>query len=105
MPRSITYGKPHPGELTGVLLLSLEETVDLVANFTVGHLDIILEVTIIVHEGEETVIGDVKLVRDISIPPFIFQWRMDSNNKKPDAQITWGNGGRELTSWNSRRLT
>ena len=50
-----------PGLLTGVLLLLLEETVDLVANLAIGHLDIILEVAVIGHEREEAVIGDVEL--------------------------------------------
>jgi hypothetical protein len=44
----------------GVLLLNLEELVDLLANLAIGHADIILGVTIIVHEGEETVVGDVE---------------------------------------------
>lgn len=47
---------------TGVLLLGLEELVDLVANLAVGHLDIILGVTFLVHEGEETVVRDVELL-------------------------------------------
>lgn len=48
-------------KLTDVLLLNSEELVDLVANFTVGHADVVLGVTVVVHEGEETVVGDVKL--------------------------------------------
>lgn len=51
------------GLLTGVLLVNLEELVDLVANLTVGHLDVVLGVTIIVHEGEEAIVGDVELLR------------------------------------------
>lgn len=47
--------------LTGVLLLSLEKLDNLVTNITVGHLDIVLDVAIVVHEREETVIGDVNL--------------------------------------------
>jgi hypothetical protein len=52
----------HRGENDDVcvLLISLEELGDLVANFTVGHANIILGVTIIVHEREETIIGDVE---------------------------------------------
>ena len=53
--------------LTGVLLLSPEQAVDLLADLTIGHLDIILVVTIIVHEGEETVIRDVKLGIHVSM--------------------------------------
>lgn len=48
-------------KLTGVLLLLLEELVDLVADLTVGNTDIVLGITVFVHEGEETIIGDVKL--------------------------------------------
>lgn len=48
-------------KLTGVLLLLLEELVDLVTDFTVGELDIVLGVAVVVHEGEETIVGDVKL--------------------------------------------
>lgn len=47
--------------LTGVLLLGLEETLDLLANLAVGHANVVLEVTLLVHEGEETIVGDVKL--------------------------------------------
>jgi hypothetical protein len=46
---------------TCVLLISLEKLGDFVANFTVGHANIILGVTIIVHEREEAIIGDVEL--------------------------------------------
>jgi hypothetical protein len=52
--------------LTGVLLVDLEKLVDLVANFTVGHADIILGVTVVVHKGEVAVIGDVELKREPS---------------------------------------
>jgi hypothetical protein len=49
--------------LTGVLLLLTEELVDLFANLTLGNLDIILGTTILRHEGEKAVVGDVKLVK------------------------------------------
>jgi hypothetical protein len=55
------------GLLTCVLLISLEELGDLVANFTVGHANIILGVTIIVHEREETIIGDVELQTQLDL--------------------------------------
>ena len=47
--------------LTGVLLLSAEELGDLVANFAIGHLDIILGVTIVGHQGKEAIVRDVQL--------------------------------------------
>ena len=47
--------------LTGVLLLLLEELGDLLANIVVGQRNIILGVTVISHEGEEAVVGDVEL--------------------------------------------
>jgi len=48
-------------EFTGVLLLVLEELVDLLANLALRDLDIVLGVTVVVHEGEETVVSDVEL--------------------------------------------
>jgi hypothetical protein len=51
------------GVLTGVLLIDLEELVDLLTNLTVGHADIILGVTVVVHERKEAVVGDVELGR------------------------------------------
>jgi hypothetical protein len=44
----------------GVLLIDLEELVDLVANLAVGHANIILEHAVLVHEVEETIVGDVE---------------------------------------------
>jgi hypothetical protein len=48
-------------KLTGVLLLLLEELGDLFADITVRDLDIVLGVAIVIHEGEEAIVGDVKL--------------------------------------------
>lgn len=44
----------------GILLIGLEQLDDLVTDLTVGHLDIILGVTIVVHQGEVAIIGDVE---------------------------------------------
>lgn len=49
------------GELTGVLLLSPEKTDDLLADLTVGDLDVVLGLTILLHEGEVVIVGDVEL--------------------------------------------
>lgn len=47
--------------LTGVLLLLGEELADLLANLTIGDLDIVLGVAVIGHQGQEVIIGDVEL--------------------------------------------
>ena len=49
--------------LTSILLFSAEEFLNLVANFTVGKLHVILGRAIIAHKREEVVISDVKLSR------------------------------------------
>jgi hypothetical protein len=54
-------------QLTGVLLINLEELVDLLTNLTVGHADIVLGVTVVVHEGEEAIVRDVELQQCVSI--------------------------------------
>lgn len=48
-------------ELTGILLVGAEELLDLFTDFTIWHLDIVLGGTVIRHEGQETVVGDVQL--------------------------------------------
>ena len=63
MPPSNSIGRIR-ALLTGVLLLSPEQAVDLLADLTIGHLDIILGVTIIVHEGEETIVRDIELQKN-----------------------------------------
>ena len=52
---------------TGVLLLLLEELGDLAANLTIGHLDVVLGVAVVVHKGEEAIVRNVKLKINISI--------------------------------------
>ena len=47
--------------LTSVLAVFLEELLDLFASLAIGNLNIILGGTIVGHEGEKVVIGDVKL--------------------------------------------
>lgn len=47
--------------LTGVFALVGEQLADLLTDFTVGNLDVVLGVAKIVHEGEETVVTDVQL--------------------------------------------
>ena len=48
-------------QLTGVLLLRLEKLGDLLTDLTIGHLDVVLGVTVIAHEGEVAVVGDIEL--------------------------------------------
>jgi hypothetical protein len=47
--------------LTSILLLNGEELLDLLANFALGNLDIILGLTIIGHQGEVTIVRDIEL--------------------------------------------
>ena len=46
---------------TGVLLLVPEELLDLGSDLAVGVLDVVLHGAVLRHEGEETIILDVKL--------------------------------------------
>lgn len=48
--------------LTGILFLSAEELLDLVANFTIRDLDIVLGCAIIRHQRKEAVLGNVELI-------------------------------------------
>lgn len=47
--------------LTGIFLLGAEKLLNLIANFAIRDLDIILGLTIISHKREEAIIRDVKL--------------------------------------------
>lgn len=47
--------------LTSVLGFLQEELLDLVTNFTIRKLDVVLGGAIVVHEREETIVGDVEL--------------------------------------------
>lgn len=49
------------GLLTDVLLILTEKLDDTLANLAVGELDIVLGVTVILHQGKEVIVGDVKL--------------------------------------------
>jgi hypothetical protein len=49
-------------KLTGVFLFGGEKLVDLLANFSLGNLDIVLGLTIIGHQGEETIIRNIELL-------------------------------------------
>ena len=57
--RSRAYRSPE--RLTSVLAVLNEELVDLVANLTIGNLDVVLGGAIVGHEGKETVVSNVKL--------------------------------------------
>lgn len=48
--------------LTGILLLDLEELLDLFADLTLWDLDVVLGGTVIRHERQETVVGNVELL-------------------------------------------
>lgn len=47
--------------LTAVLLLIVEHAADTVAHLTFGDLDVVLGVTVLVHQGKEVVVSNVKL--------------------------------------------
>jgi len=44
----------------GILLLGSEELINLLANFSIGNLHIILGLTIVSHQGKETIIRDIE---------------------------------------------
>lgn len=48
-------------KLTDVLLLITEHALNTGTNVVVGELDVVLGVTVVLHEGEETIVGDVEL--------------------------------------------
>ncbi len=50
------------GLLTGFFLLGMEESLDLLANLPFRNLDIILGLAVIGHQGEESIIRDIKLL-------------------------------------------
>lgn len=50
------------GILTDVLLLLLEHLLDALTKIVVGDLDIVLGVTVILHQGQEVIVGDVQLI-------------------------------------------
>ena len=52
--------------LTSILLFLTEELVDLFANLTLWNLDIILGSTVLGHEGEKAVVGDVELAERLA---------------------------------------
>jgi hypothetical protein len=51
-------------KLTGVFLLGGEKLVNLLTNFAIGNLNIVLGLTIIGHQRKKTIIGDIELLSD-----------------------------------------
>jgi hypothetical protein len=51
-------------QLTGVLLLDGEKLLNLVTNFSVRNLDIILSLSVFSHQGKESIVRDIKLLID-----------------------------------------
>lgn len=47
--------------LTSILLIGAEKLLNLVTNFTIRNLDIILGLAVIGHKGEESIVGDIEL--------------------------------------------
>lgn len=48
-------------KLTDVLLLVTEHALNTGTKVVVGELDVVLGVTVVLHEGEESIVGDVEL--------------------------------------------
>lgn len=63
---SKTWKQPM-GLLTDVLLLLTEHLEDTVTDITIGELDIVLGVTVILHQGQEVIIGDVQLEKGLLV--------------------------------------
>lgn len=59
--QQIVYPGSRIREHTSVLLLLTEETVDLLTDFTLGKLDVVLGGTGVVHEGQEVIVSDIDL--------------------------------------------
>lgn len=55
--------------LTAVLVWVVPEILDLLADVTIWHLNIILHLTIISHQGKESIVGDVKLLTLLASTP------------------------------------
>ena len=45
----------------------MEELLDLVADFAVGNFDVVFSGAVVGHEGEETIVSDIKLQSHISL--------------------------------------
>ena len=57
---------PGVRTLTSVLAILGEELGDLVTNFAIGKLDVVLGAAgILVHEGQETIVGNIELARSV----------------------------------------
>jgi hypothetical protein len=48
--------------LTGVFFLSVEELLDLLTDFTFRNFNVILGLTVVGHQGEESIVRNVKLL-------------------------------------------
>jgi hypothetical protein len=62
------------GIRTDVLLLLTEHLEDTVTDITIGELDIVLGVTVILHQGQEVIIGDVQLERGLLVMG-LWKWK------------------------------
>jgi hypothetical protein len=66
------FTKTKKWQLTGILLVGSEELDDLLTNLTIGHADIILGVTVVVHQREEAIVRDVELQSCVNNLLFLF---------------------------------
>lgn len=62
------------GIRTDVLLLLTEHLEDTGTKLTLGELDIVLGVTVILHQGQEVIIGDVQLERGLLVMG-LWKWK------------------------------
>lgn len=61
MYRWVNIADSQLAGLTDVLLLNLEQFVDFVTDLAIGDLHIVLGDTVVGHQGQETIVGDVDL--------------------------------------------
>lgn len=61
-------------KLTGIFFISAEELLDLVTDFTIRNLDIILGLTIISHKREKTVVRNVELKQQLASDSADLSW-------------------------------
>lgn len=59
------------GIRTDILLLLTEHLDDTGAELVIGQLDIVLGVTVILHQGQEVIIGDVQLEKKVVSNGFV----------------------------------
>ena len=77
---------------TGVLLLLNEELGNLGPGVALGHADVILDVTIAVHQAEEAIVRDVDLTGRVSLPELLLRALLSTlqHTSVYSVRLTWG---------------